>query len=37
MPFFVIQDGRDGKVPHWTNGKELFNADELSKMYSKTK
>lgn len=37
LPFFVILEGRDGKVPHWTNGKKLFNADELLKLYSKRK
>lgn len=29
IPFFAYQAGRDGKVPHWTDGKNLYNADEL--------
>lgn len=35
IPFFAIQEGRDGKIPHWTNGNRLFNADELLAEYKK--
>lgn len=33
IPFFVIQDGRDGRIPHWTDGKTLYNAKELYENY----
>jgi hypothetical protein len=35
IPFFAIQEGRDGKQPHWTNSKRLFNADELLSEFKK--
>jgi hypothetical protein len=35
IPFFVIQDGRNGKIPHWTDGKKLFDAIELIDLYLK--
>jgi hypothetical protein len=34
IPFFILQNGRDGSIPHWTDGKKLFNADELFKLYT---
>lgn len=36
IPFFAIQEGRDGKRPHWTNGKRLFNSDELLAVFLAT-
>lgn len=33
----VIQDGRDGTIPHWTDGKKLYNAIELVNKYNKQK
>lgn len=35
IPFFAIQEGRDPKIPIWTNGKEIFSADELIEKYKK--
>ena len=35
IPFFVLQEGLDGKIPHWTDGKNLFDANELFTKYSK--
>lgn len=37
IKFFAIQEGRDPKVPVWTDGKKLYNANELYKKYSTTK
>lgn len=33
IQFFVIQDGRNPKIPHWTDGKRLYDADELIKKF----
>lgn len=35
IPFLVSMEGRDSKIPHWTNGKQLFSADELVSMFDK--
>lgn len=36
IPFFTIQEGRDGNQPHWTNSERLFNADELLAEFKKS-
>ncbi len=37
IPFFVWQAGKDDKIPHWTDGKNLFDASELTDMFLKDK
>lgn len=36
IPFFAIQEGRDPKIPVWTNGNKLFNAQELTTKYQQS-
>jgi len=34
IPFIVMMGGKNPKIPHWTNGKELYNSGDLVKMYN---
>lgn len=34
IPFLVMMDGKDEKIPHWTNGEKLFTANDLIKWYN---
>lgn len=33
IPFIAQMDGRNGNIPHWSNGKKLFDASELIQEY----
>ncbi len=35
IPFLVAMEGKDATIPHWTNGKRLFTASDLYRLYSK--
>lgn len=37
IPFLVMMDGKDPKIPHWTDGKKLYTDFELIKMYNRNK